>query len=255
MDAVYHAAAGALPDDEQGRLTATIAAAVRAYRRPLGMGRTRIGGSVASVAPWTPETPSRYRLVVSLHDPAGAVVETASYVIGFRTVQVVGVDLLLNGVRPYLRGVNRHDFDPRGGRTVAAEAIRDDLVTMKRFGFNAVRTSHYPNEPVLLDLADELGLMVIDEADIECHAYAHHLADDPAYLAAFVDRVARMVRRDHNHPSIISWSLGNESGYGANHDAAAGWVRRFDPSRPLHYEGAIMFDWCDDPTPTAGGAR
>src|SRR3712207_6470633 len=107
---------------------------------------------------------------------------------------------------------------------------------MKEFGFNAVRTSHYPNDPALLDAADELGLFVVDEADIECHAYAHHVADMPEYTAAFVDRVARMVRRDVNHPSVILWSLGNESGYGANHDAAAGWVRREDPTRPLHYE-------------------
>jgi beta-galactosidase len=119
---------------------------------------------------------------------------------------------------------------------------------MKRFGFNAVRTSHYPNDPALLDAADELGLFVVDEADIECHAYAHHVAEMPEYLPAFVDRVSRMVRRDKNHPSVILWSLGNESGYGANHDAAAGWVRRYDPTRPLHYEGAIMFDWTGDQT-------
>jgi beta-galactosidase len=147
-----------------------------------------------------------------------------------------------------IRGVNRHDFDPRFGRTIAAERFREDLVTMKRFGFNAVRTSHYPNDPALLDAADELGLFVVDEADLECHAYAHHVAEMPEYLSAFVDRVSRMVRRDKNHPSVILWSLGNESGYGANHDAAAGWVRRYDPTRPLHYEGAIMFDWAGDQT-------
>ena len=154
-----------------------------------------------------------------------------------------GDDLLVNGVRVMIRGVNRHDFDPVHGRAVAPGRFRDDLQVMKRFGFNAVRTSHYPNDPALLDAADELGLFVVDEADIECHAYAHHVADMPEYAAAFVDRVARMVRRDVNHPSVILWSLGNESGYGANHDAAAGWVRREDPTRPLHYEGAIMFDW------------
>ncbi len=155
----------------------------------------------------------------------------------------MGNDLLVNGVRVMVRGVNRHDFDPVRGRTMSPQRFRDDLAVMKQFGFNAVRTSHYPNDPALLDAADELGLFVIDEADIECHAYAHHVADMPEYTAAFVDRVARMVRRDVNHPSVILWSLGNESGYGANHDAAAGWVRREDPTRPLHYEGAIMFDW------------
>lgn len=126
--------------------------------------------------------------------------------------------------------------------------MRADLVLMKRFGFNAVRTSHYPNDPAFLDLTDELGLYVINEADIESHAFIDLLCDDPRYLDAWVERVSRMVRRDKNHPSVIAWSLGNESGYGVNHDAAAGWVRRFDPTRPLHYEGAIRFDWSSDQT-------
>ncbi len=180
--------------------------------------------------------------------PDGGAVERATYRIGFRRVEIVGNDLLVNGVRVMIRGVNRHDFDPRFGRTIAPERFREDLTTMKRFGFNAVRTSHYPNDPALLDAADELGLFVVDEADLECHAYAHHVSDMPEYLSAYVDRISRMVRRDKNHPSVILWSLGNESGYGANHDAAAGWVRRYDPTRPLHYEGAIMFDWTGDQT-------
>ena len=126
--------------------------------------------------------------------------------------------------------------------------MRADLETMKRFGFNAVRTSHYPNDPALLDLADELGLYVVDEANIESHDHAHEIADDPRYLGAFVDRVSRMVLRDKNHPCVIMWSLGNESDYGANHDAAAGWLRRYDPTRPLQYEGAAKLDW-------SGGGR
>jgi beta-galactosidase len=133
-----------------------------------------------------------------------------------------------------IRGVNRHDFDQHTGRVVSAGSMRADLVQMKQFGFNAVRTSHYPNDPALLDLADELGLYVIDEADLESHAFQSTLCDDPRYLNAWVSRVSRMVERDKNHPSVIAWSLGNESGYGPNHDAAAGWVRRYDPSRPLH---------------------
>ena len=120
---------------------------------------------------------------------------------------------------------------------------------MKRFGFNAVRTSHYPNDPAFLDLCDELGLYVIDEADIESHAcYDDAVPTTRATGRQWVERVARMVERDRHHPSIIAWSLGNESGYGPNHDAAAGWVRRADPSRPLHYEGAIRFDWPGDQT-------
>ena len=139
--------------------------------------------------------------------------------------------------------MNRHDFDPRTGRVVAAEDMRADVVAMKRWGFNAVRSSHYPNDPVFLDACDELGLYVIDEADIESHGWYEDVCRDPRYRSAFVDRVARMIERDRHHPSIIAWSLGNESGYGPNHDAAAGWARVADPSRPLHYEGAIKFDW------------
>jgi len=117
---------------------------------------------------------------------------------------------------------------------------------MKRFGFNAVRTSHYPNDPAFLDACDEVGLYVVDEADIESHAYIDDLCHEPRYRGQWLERVARMATRDRHHPSIILWSLGNESGHGVNHDAAAGWLRRFDPSRPLHYEGAIRFAWFSD---------
>ena len=121
--------------------------------------------------------------------------------------------------------------------------MRADLVLMKQLGFNAVRTSHSPNDPRFYDLCDELGLYVVDEANIETHAFIFSLCDDPRYADAWVDRGARMVQRDKNHPCIIMWSLGNESGYGAAHDALAAWIRRYDPSRPLHYEGAIFLDW------------
>jgi len=202
--------------------------------------------SLPGVAHWTPDTPALYALAVRLRSPAGELVEEAVVRIGFRRVEIRGLDLLVNGARPYIRGVNRHDFDQRTGRVVTVDQMRDDLVLMKRFGFNAVRTSHYPNDPALLDLTDELGLFVVDEADIESHAFYQALCDDVRYLPTWVERTARMAIRDKNHPSIILWSLGNESGYGANHDAAAGWLRRYDPSRPLHYEGAIRFDWASD---------
>ncbi len=147
-----------------------------------------------------------------------------------------------------IRGVNRHDFDPVTGRVVAPEAMRADIVAMKRHGFNAVRTAHYPNDPAFLDLCDELGLFVVAEADIESHAFQAVICDDPRYLGQWLARVSRMVLRDRNHPCVYAWSLGNESGYGSNHEAAAAWVRRHDPTRPLHYEGAIRFDW-------TGGSR
>jgi len=207
------------------------------------LGLARISAVVPGVRPWSAETPALHDLTIRLHRADGAVADQARYRIGFRTVEVVGPDLLVNGARVLIRGVNRHDFHPLTGRVLSHADMRADLMVMKRFGFNAIRTSHYPNDPGLLDLADELGFYVVDEADIESHDHAHELAGDSRYLAAFLDRVSRMVLRDKNHPSVIMWSLGNESDYGANHDAAAGWVRRADPTRPLHYEGAIKDDW------------
>ena len=215
---------------------------------PVREGSVRWHLSIPSVSTWNAESPVLHALTVTLRSPAGEIAETATFRVGFRRVEVVGRDLLVNGQRVYIRGVNRHDFDQHTGRVVSAEAMRADLVTMKQFGFNAVRTSHYPNDPAFLDLADELGMYVVDEADIESHAFQSTLCDDPRYLAAWVERVARMVQRDKHHASVIAWSLGNESGHGANHDAAAAWVRRYDPSRPLHYEGAIRWDWTADQT-------
>jgi beta-galactosidase len=213
---------------------------------PANVGQVVLRAEVAGVHPWSTETPVLYPLTVALRSPAGEVVEEVALRIGFRRVEIEGLDLLVNGRRVFIRGVNRHDFDRRTGRVIALEDMRADLVQMKRFGFNAVRTSHYPNDPGFLELCDELGLYVIDEADIESHAFIDSVCDDPRYLGAWVDRVARMALRDKNHASVILWSLGNESGYGANHDAAAGWLRRYDPTRPLHYEGAIKWDWASD---------
>ncbi|MET7892705.1 glycoside hydrolase family 2 TIM barrel-domain containing protein [Streptomyces mirabilis] len=209
------------------------------------LGEARLTTVVAGVRAWTAETPELYDLTVRLHRADGSVADTSHHRVGFREVEIRGRDLLLNGERVYIRGVNRHDFDPLTGRTVSHDDMRADLVTLKRFGFNAIRAAHYPNDPTLLDLADELGFYVVDEANIEAHDHAHEIADDPRYLGAFVDRVSRMVLRDKNHPSVIIWSLGNESDYGANHDAAAGWLRRHDPSRPLQYEGAAKLGWAD----------
>ncbi len=242
LDLVSLSAAGALtaPDDvarwEQARPVV----------RPQRVGIVRLGARVPGVTPWSAEVPALRRLEVVLRAPDGSEVERIERLVGFRRVEVTDTELLVNGRAVLIRGVNRHDFDPRTGRVVSEDDLRADVVAMKRFGVNAVRTSHYPNDPAFLDLCDELGLYVIDEADIESHAYIDDLCHDPRYRAAWVDRVARMVTRDRHHPSIILWSLGNESGHGANHDAAAGWVRRADPSRPLHYEGAIRFHWGSD---------
>ena len=213
---------------------------------PANVGEVTLRAHVAPVRPWSSEVPALYPLFVTLRSPAGAVAEEVALRIGFRRVEIAGLDLLVNRRRVFLRGVNRHDFDQRTGRVISVEAMRADLVLMKQFGFNAVRTSHYPNDPAFLVLCDELGVYAIDEADIESHAFIDSVCDDPRYLPAWVDRVARMALRDKNHACVVAWSLGNESGYGANHDAAAGWLRRYDPTRPLHYEGAIKWDWASD---------
>jgi beta-galactosidase len=202
--------------------------------------------SIKRVAPWSAEAPHRYRLIVSLLDAKGACLEAVSVWIGFKRVEVRDRALLINGKPVLIKGVNRHDHDAVRGKAVTREGMREDVLLMKQFNFNAVRTAHYPNDSYFYDLCDEYGLYVIDEANIESHAFLRSLCHDPRYTQAFVDRGMRMVRRDKNHASIIAWSLGNESGYGANHDAMAGYIRGYDPSRPIHYEGALEWNWYKD---------
>src|SRR5579859_2978887 len=220
---------------------------LRAQRAPAVEGRVQFPTvQLSRIKAWSAEQPNLYPLTVTLRNPSGEAVETCTLHVGFRSVVVERLQLLINGQPVLLRGVNRHDFDQHTGRVVSRESIRQDLVQAKQFGFNAVRTSHYPNDPALVELCDELGLYVIAEADVESHAFIDSICNDPRYLNAWVDRVSRLARRDKNHACIISWSLGNESGYGTNHDAAAGWLRRYDPTRPLHYEGAIRWDWSSE---------
>ncbi len=195
---------------------------------------------------WSAEEPRLSKVHVLLRSPSGLVVQEATIRVGYRRVEIQGLDLLVNGQRVMIRGINRHDFNQHTGRVVTREEMREDLIQMKRFGFNAVRTSHYPNDPAFLDLTDELGLYTVDEADIESHAFWGTLCDDPRYLEAWVSRVQRMAIRDKNHASVILWSLGNESGHGTSHEASAAWLRRYDDSRPIQYEGAVRFDWTSD---------
>ncbi len=250
VDALVYRHAAGTPLSELSEAGAKDVSAFEWLRRGPGIGQALVTATIPGVQPWSADRPGLYELTVSLHAPDGSEAERASFLIGHRRVEIQGNDLLVNGSRVLIRGVNRHDVNAVTGRVISSEAIYNDLVLMKQHGFNAVRTAHYPNDPALLDLCDGLGLYVIAEADIETHAYEREIAHDPRYLGAFLDRVSRMVVRDLHHPSVIAWSLGNESGYGANHDAAAGWVRRFDPDRPLHYEGAISLDWTSDQTAT-----
>lgn len=199
-----------------------------------------------TVDAWSAESPTRYRVIAELVDPAGHVTEVHRQLIGFRTIEVRDRHFLVNGQPIWFFGVNRHDQHPERGKAVTVDDIRDDLLAMRRHNITAVRTSHYPNDPRLFDLCDEIGLYVIDEANVESHAYNTSLCNDVAYRSSWLERNARMVQRDRNHPSIVMWSLGNEAGYGDNHDSAAAWIRTADPSRPLHYEGAVFHDgWID----------
>ena len=202
------------------------------------LGQLRVPGIVA----WTHETPRRYRVVVTLRDATGEAIDVRTRWTGFRRIEIAGRRLLVNGVAVVINGVNHHDVHPdRGPVTTPADARRD-LELMKRHHVNAVRTSHYPHDESFYDLCDELGLYVVDEADIESHARWRAISDDPSYAASFLERGARMVLRDRSHPCVVAWSLGNESGYGSSHDAMAAWIRRVDPSRPTHYEGGFSRD-------------
>ena len=187
---------------------------------------------------WSDETPYLYTLVLSLVDGAGAVVDVRSCRVGFRQVEIRDGALHVNGRRILVKGVNRHEFDPDTGHTISEASMRQDLALMKQFNINAVRTSHYPNHPRWYELCDEYGVYVVDEANVETHGLWGKLAADPLWEEAFVERVKRMVARDKNHPCVIVWSLGNESGYGRNHDAMAAWVRAHDNSRPILYNPA-----------------
>ncbi|WP_432246172.1 glycoside hydrolase family 2 TIM barrel-domain containing protein (plasmid) [Arthrobacter sp. G.S.26] len=240
MDLLSIRAAGAAVPE---RFAAIAGAFAQTVTHETSAGRARFERAGLDVAPWTAETPHLEELTVRLRGADGKILDEVIVRIGFRRVEIRGRDLLVNGRRILVQGVNRHDFDPRTGRIMTRESLLEELSLMKRNNINAVRTSHYPNDPVFLDLCDEIGLYVVDEADIEGHAFAGILADDPLYLPSFMRRLSRMVLRDRNHPSIIMWSLGNETGYGAAHDALAAWTRNVDPSRPVHYEGAISNDW------------
>ena len=192
---------------------------------------------VPKVKPWTAETPNRYRVLTELLDPSGEVLEAHATVVGFRRIEWTGRRLRVNGTPIVLWGVNRHDHDPITGKTVSVEAMREELRLMKQHNLNALRTAHYPNDHRLLDLCDELGLYVVAEANVECHARERALAHNRRYEGAIAQRIQRMVYRDRNHPCVIGWSLGNESGHAPIHEAMAAWVRAVDPSRFIHHEG------------------
>ena len=198
---------------------------------------------------WNAENPYLYQVILTMPD------EVIVDRIGFRTIEIKDKVVYFNGEKIKFRGVNRHDSDPETGFVINARQIKKDLMLMKQHNFNAIRSSHYPNAPYFYQMCDEYGFMVIDEADIEAHGpfmlyrkedtdrnrfqhWNEKIADDPAWEKAIVDRVRLMVQRDKNRPSIIMWSMGNESAYGCNFEKALAWTKKFDPDRITQYESA-----------------
>ncbi|MFT6702865.1 MAG: beta-galactosidase, partial [Pseudomonadales bacterium] len=195
--------------------------------------------SIENPNKWSAETPKLYRCLVGLHDEQGNIVDLEAYDIGFRKVEIIEGQLCVNGKPILIRGVNRHEHHPENGHVISEADMITDIKLMKQNNFNAVRTAHYPNHPRWYELCDEFGLYVVDEANIETHGMfpMGRLASDPQWAGAFMSRFTQMVERDKNHACIIIWSLGNECGYGANHDAMYAWSKSVDPSRPVQYEG------------------
>lgn len=228
---------------------------------PAAAEEVRFEAEAAQPKLWSAETPELYTLLLTVKR-GDDIIEVVPQRIGFRQIERRGSTFTVNGVAIKFRGVNRHDAHPLTGRVVSRDDIEQDIKLMKRHNINAIRTAHYPNSPYLYDLCDEYGLYVIDETDLECHGFEltgdyNWISDDPAWERSYVDRLERMVQRDKNHPSIIMWSLGNESGFGCNFRAMAARARELDPTRLIHYEGdreaevtdvySTMYTWLEHP--------
>ncbi len=187
---------------------------------------------------WSAEYPNLYFLVLTLKDSKGKVIESEGCKVGFRKFELKDNLMKINGKVIKFKGVDRHEFDPRTGKHVPAETMIKDITLMKQFNINAVRTSHYPNDPLWLDLCDEYGIYLIDETNLETHGVRDTVpASNPQWTNACLDRVQSMVERDKNHPSVLIWSLGNEAGHGTNFRLMSEWVHMRDQTRLVHYEG------------------
>ncbi|MGB9906225.1 MAG: glycoside hydrolase family 2 TIM barrel-domain containing protein [Candidatus Saccharicenans sp.] len=205
-------------------------------------------GEIPGVKPWTAETPNLYTLCLELAGEKNLPLQATTRKVGFRTVEIKNGQLLINGRAVYFRGVDRHEHDPWTGHVISEESMVRDIQLMKQNNINAVRTSHYPNDPRWYELCDYYGIYLIDEANIESHGMGYgekSLAKNPDWGPAHLDRIRRMVERDKNHPSVVIWSMGNEAGNGINFEECYRWIKQRDPSRPIHYERAQL-EWNTD---------
>lgn len=201
----------------------------------------RFKGRLEEPKLWNAEEPELYTLALVLKDAKGREIQATAVKVGFRSVKIQGGQLLVNGKAVLLKGVNRHDHDPFSGHVISEASMLRDIQLMKANNINAVRTSHYPNDPRFYELCDAYGLYVVDEANIESHGMGYgdrSLAKDSLWMGAHLDRIERMVERDKNHASVIIWSLGNEAGNGINFEAGYDWIKTRDLSRPVQYEQA-----------------
>ncbi|MGL5787886.1 MAG: glycoside hydrolase family 2 TIM barrel-domain containing protein [Bacteroidales bacterium] len=201
-----------------------------------------IAQNIPNVKKWNAEQPNLYDLVITKLDRNGKETESFKQAVGFRSVEIKNGQLLVNGTPVLIKGVNRHEHDPIKGRTISVESMIEDIQLMKQFNINAVRCSHYPNRPEWYELCDKYGMYLVDEANIESHGMDFHpdgtLANNEPWITPFMERMSRMVERDKNFPSIITWSLGNESGYGKHFETIYNWTKKRDTSRPVQYEGS-----------------
>ncbi|MBQ3080207.1 MAG: hypothetical protein IJC48_09470 [Clostridia bacterium] len=200
-------------------------------------GHARFHVKLDGVKCWTPETPTMYRAHLALLTPDSSdAADRERVYFGFRTVRIENGILTLNGQRVIVRGVNRHEHSVDGGRYVTRDEMKKEVLLMKDMNINAVRTCHYPDDPYFYDLCDRHGLMVVCETNLETHGVGAMLSQDPEWAEVYLQRARRMAQTHKNHPSIIAWSLGNESGLGPNHASMAAWLRMYDPTRPVQYE-------------------
>ncbi|MGI6615960.1 MAG: glycoside hydrolase family 2 TIM barrel-domain containing protein [Dethiobacteria bacterium] len=206
----------------------------------------KLQGRVNNPRKWSAEEPHLYKVLLTLEDEAGRIIDLRCSRFGFRQVEIKERQLFINGRSIKLKGVNRHEFHPLHGHAVPLEITEADIRLLKANNINAIRTSHYPNHPGFYDLCDRYGIYVMDEADLETHGLRHRVpGSDPRWREACVDRMVRMVERDKNHPCIFSWSLGNEAGYGDNFRWMKQAAQQIDSTRPFHYEGDHVLDISD----------